>query len=316
MATVTKRFRILSIDGGGIRGVIPLVLLQRLVAQLGDFLAGAQLIAGTSTGGLIALGLARGLTLEDLLELYTKKGKLIFDDSWLDDLVDLGGLAGAEYDNKALTKELKASFGAETTLGDLGKRVAVTAFDLDNEDANPRERRWKPKVFHNFPGTDSDAAELAYKVGLYTSAAPTYFPVVDGYIDGGVFANNPSVCALTQALDERGYPAPAQPPALADVRLLSLGTGITPSRIEGKNLDWGKARWMSVILQVLMDGTAGIADFQCRQILGDRGYQRLDVRFRPGDAIGLDDVDAVTKLVEYAKGVDLTSAADWIRRQW
>src|SRR4029077_3213472 len=114
--------------------------------------------------------------------LYEERAPRIFDDSVLDDVVDLGKLIGADYDVANLRREVHAVFG-ELTLGQLGKRVLVTAFDLDNED--PVQRTWKPKVFHNFPGSDSDGAQLAYKVGTYTSAGPTFFPSADGYVDGG-----------------------------------------------------------------------------------------------------------------------------------
>lgn len=216
------KFRILSLDGGGIRGIITAIILQRLSAEnsLSGWLDSVDLIAGTSTGGLLALGLAQGIDLQIIRDLYEKKGSEIFDDSWIDNLVDLGQILGAQYDNQNLERELKAIFG-QMTLAQLRKKVLITSFDMDNESADPKQRCWKPKLFHNFPGTDSDGAELAYKVGLYTSAAPTYFPTVDGYVDGGVFANNPSMCALAQTQDIRS----GDRPALSDVVLLSLGTG-------------------------------------------------------------------------------------------
>ena len=157
-----------------------------------SFFDSIDLIAGTSTGGLLALGIAHQLDLSEIRDIYEKKGPKIFDDSWLDDLADLGKLRGADYDIEPLRRELKRVFG-DTTLGQLKKRVLITAFDLDNED--PAKRTWKPKLFHNFPGRNTDRSEAAFAVGLYTSAAPTYFPSVDGFIDGGVYASNPSMCA-------------------------------------------------------------------------------------------------------------------------
>ena len=78
-----------------------------------------DLIAGTSTGGLLALGLARGLDLDTIEDLYLTKGDEIFDDSWLDNVVDLGKVIGADYDLKGLRRELKRVLGDTTTLGDL-----------------------------------------------------------------------------------------------------------------------------------------------------------------------------------------------------
>ena len=200
-------YRILSIDGGGIRGIVTTVLMQRLIATPGleGFLDSVDLVAGTSTGGLLALGIARGLGLEEIRDLYVNDGPEIFDDSWLDDLLDLGKLRGADYKTAPMRRVFKRVLGEGTTLGQLHTRVLITAFDMDNEDEDESRRSWKPKLFHNFPGNGNDRRELAYKVGMYTAAAPTYFPSVDGYIDGGVFANNPAMCALAQTQDKR-YP--------------------------------------------------------------------------------------------------------------
>ena len=93
----------------------------------------------------------------------------------------------------------------------------------------------------HFKGPGTDRQELAYKVGLYTAAAPTYFPSVDGYFDGGVYANNPSMCALAQTQDDK-YLTP--PPDISDVVLLSLGTGTSLFHIKKEILDWMKDFWM------------------------------------------------------------------------
>ena len=166
-------YRILSFDGGGIRGLLSLILLQRLENELPGWLDKTDLLAGTSTGGIIALGLAHGMTVAELRRLYEERGKLVFDDSWWDDLCDLGKTRGADYKTKNLETEVRRLLG-NAKLKDLGKRVLIPAFDLDNE--KPGERCWAPKFFNNFPGEDSDGDQLAYKVALYTSAAPTYWP--------------------------------------------------------------------------------------------------------------------------------------------
>lgn len=306
-------YRILSLDGGGIRGIVSVVLLQRLEAEPGlrRWLGRTRLVAGTSTGGLIALGLASGVGLATLRDLYETRGRAIFDDSWLDDLRDLGRIAGAEYDSDHLARELRRIFGT-ATLGDLRKRVLVPAFDLDNAARLASRRTWKPKLFHNFPGPDSDASALAWKVGLYTSAAPTYFPSVDGYIDGGVFANNPSLCALTQSLDRRTRGRRA---ALDDVVLLSIGTGTSLVYIEGQRHDWGYARWAKPLVSLILDGVTGIADYQCRQLLGAR-YHRLAPVFPPGTSVPLDAVARVPEMVSFAESVDLGPTVEFLRRHW
>jgi patatin-like phospholipase/acyl hydrolase len=305
-------FRVLSLDGGGIRGIVTLVLMERLSAEAGleGWLDSAHLLAGTSTGGLIALGLARGLTLPELRELYETKGGIIFDDSWLDDLRDLGRIAGAEYDLKGLRRELRRLFG-NATLGDLRRKVLVTSFDLDNQDPDPSRRTWKPKLFHNFPGPDSDREERCWKVGLRASAAPTYFPSFDGHIDGAVYASNPSMCGLAQALDTRRR----RPAALEDVVLLSLGTGTSLTYIKGRSVDWGYGQWIRPLVSLTLDGAAGIADFQCRQILGPR-YHRLAPVFPPDKTYEMDEWPKVPELTDFAEQVDVAATARFLRERW
>ncbi len=306
-------YRILSLDGGGIRGIITLVLLQRLDAHpaLSGWIDSVDLIAGTSTGGLIALGLAYGLDFQEMRDLYEKNGADVFDDSWLDDLIDLGKLRGADYDIKNLRRELRRQFG-NATLSKLKRRVLITAFDLDNESPDRGKRTWKPKLFHNFPGKDSDGKELAYKVGLYTAAAPTYFPSVDGYIDGGVYANNPSMCALAQSQDARLR----KRPKISDVVLLSLGTGTSLTYIKTKRHDWGYVQWAKPLVSLVQDGIAGIADYQCKQMLGRR-YHRLAPIFPSGVSIPMDEVDRVPYMIEFAeKKVDLAKTVAWLKAHW
>ncbi len=305
-------YRILSLDGGGIRGIVTVILLQRLSAEreLANWLDSVDLIAGTSTGGLLALGLAYGLDLEVMRDLYEKKGNEIFDNSWISNVVDLGRIIGAEYSHKNLEQKLKAFFG-QTRLGELKKRVLITAFDLDNESPNPWSRMWKPKLFHNFPGPDNDADELVYKVGLYTSAAPIYFPAFEGFIDGAVYAANPSMCALAQSLDSRLEDRPS----LSDVVLFSVGSGVSLFYIKGKSLNWGYAQWAKPLVKLIIDGTAGIADYQCRQILGRR-YHRLSPTFPPGVSIPMDAVDQVPYMVGFTEQVDVSETVRWLKEYW
>jgi len=307
------KYRILSIDGGGIRGIVTTVMMQRLQATPG--LEGCfdkvDLIAGTSTGGLLALGIAHGLGLDEIRDLYVDDGPEIFDDSWIDDLLDLGKLRGADYKIAPMRRVFKKVLGEETTLGQLRKRVLITAFDLDNEASDELTRSWKPKLFHNFPGDGNDRHELAYKVGMYTAAAPTYFPSVDGFIDGGVYANNPSMCALAQTQDRRYRPTPRTD----NIVLLSLGTGTSLFYIQGAMLDWGYAQWIKPLISLMLDGISGIADYQCRQMLRKR-YHRLAPVFPPNVSIPMDAVGKIPYMIDFAQGLDLRATVRWMRRHW
>lgn len=306
------KYCVLSIDGGGIRGLVTTIMLQRLLEQpgLNKLLDSIDLVAGTSTGGLLALGIARQLDIAEIRDIYVDKGPEIFADSWLDDLVNVGKLLGADYSIKPLGRVLQNLLG-DATLGQLKKRVLITAFDLDNEDPDPAKRTWKPKIFHNFPGPNNDRDQLAYKVGMYTSAAPTYFPTVDGYVDGGVYASNPSMCALAQTQDQRYGP----PPSLDDIVLLSLGTGMSLQYVKGPSHDWGYVQWVKPLINLMLDGTAGIADYQCRQILDGR-YHRLAPVFPPGITVDMDDVKKIPYMIEFAQSVPIESTVAWLKEHW
>lgn len=307
------KYRILSLDGGGIRGIITAILLERigLTPGLETWLDKVDLIAGTSTGGILALSLARGLTIQRIRELYEIDGPVIFEDSLWDDIVDLGRLRGADYNLKNLRRILRRELGVNTTLGQLNKHVLITAFDLDDESNNPLQRRWKPKLFHNMPTPNSAVSTKAYKVGVYTSAAPTYFPTEDGYIDGGVYAPNPSMCALAKSQDLR---LNSRPP-LQDVILLSLGTGQCLERIEGKRLDWGEIQWIKPLVRLMLDGVLGIADFQCHQLLDSR-YHRLAPEFPPDVCIPMDAVKKIPYMIQFAQSQNLSNTTQWLQAHW
>ncbi len=302
-------YRILSFDGGGIRGIVTLTLLQRLEQEVPGFVSRADLYSGTSTGGIIALGLAAGKSIQELLSLYVTKGEKIFDDSWLKDVVDLGDLLGAQYSQDNLHGILQDLFG-DLTLAQLSKRVLIPSFDLDCVDpAQPEKHAWSPKFFHNFPGSDSDGTETVVDVALDTSAAPTYFPSHKGYVDGGVLANNPTMAAVAQTQDLRAQIE--ERPRLDQLLVLSVGTGTVLSAIKG-DVDWGVAQWAKPITNLLMDASMGIADYQCRQLLRNH-YRRLAPDFPPNVNIKLDDWKRSQELIDFANSSSLGDLPDWLK---
>jgi patatin-like phospholipase/acyl hydrolase len=293
--------------------VLTAVLLNRLSdeypALLQDRPDTITMFAGTSTGGILALGVAAGFTPAQIRDLYVTNRNLIFDSSWARDVFEIGGLSGSKYDNVHLKQVLQQTFGT-LKLKDFKSRVLIAAFSLDNESSDPSYRTWNPKFFHNFPGADSDGEALAVDVAMSTSAAPTYFPSYGVYIDGAVIANNPSMAAVAQALDARNQPA--ERASVDGIKLLSVGTGASLQYIEEKNLDWGDAQWIKPILSVMMDGSVGVADFQSQQLLGNR-YYRLEPIFPAGKSFPLDDVSKIADLIAFAQSFDLTGAVAWLQ---
>ena len=306
--------RIVTIDGGGVRGVIPAIVLQRLCAEPGldGWLDRVDFLAGTSTGGLIALSLASGIDVAEVRRLYEERAAHVFADSFFDDVKDLGKLLGADYSVTNLEREVRDVLG-DRTLAQLHKRVLITAFDLDNE--APHERTWKPKLFHNFPGDDSDGETLAYRVATGIRGRAVR-PISNRSTATSTVECSRSIraCArLAQTQDERL--ALDERADLHDVRLLSLGTGRSLRYIEGQRLDWGYVQWVRPLLDVIFDGVNGIVDYQCSQMLGDR-YHRVLRRSRLGREVGMDAVGEIPYLVEFASSLDLTATADWLRANW
>lgn len=285
--------KILSIDGGGIRGIIPIRILERLNVENPGFSSKFDLYAGTSTGGVIAAGLADGMTPSFLLDMYVDLSNDVFYDTVFDDIKDWGMLLGAQYSSDALNRLLSENMG-DKRLGDLKKNVLISAFDLYDAE----KEHWKPKFFHNYP--DGDLSESIVDVVCRTAAAPMYFPIYQGYIDGGVVANNPSMCALAQALHEGIH--------LDQIAVLSLGTGLNPMSIRSENGDWGALHWIPEILHIIMDGSVGLADYQCGHLLGSHYLRANPKLFR---SIPLDGIKDIEELLFVGDRYNIGPILDW-----
>lgn len=299
-------YRILSMDGGGIRGTLTIRMIERLDKMVPGWLDKVDLFAGTSTGGILALVLAAGLKPAYVREIYQKLGKDVFHDSPWDDIKDIGKLLGADYSLGPLRQMFIDHLG-DISLGDLKKRVLISTFDLDDGvDVPGKPRSWKAKFFHNFPGPESDGKASVADVGVMTSAAPTYFPIFKGHIDGGVVATNPSMCALAQALHKE-----TGGQKLRDIRLLSLGTGCNPQYIDSTDGDWGLAQWAPKLVGMMLDGGGNLAHYQCKQVLGAR-YYRVSPWLQKN--VEMDDVKSTDYLLQVADVEELDGAAAWIKK--
>ncbi len=214
--------RILTIDGGGIRGTFPAAFLANLEKDL-EYPIGRyfDLIAGTSTGGIIAIGLALGLRAGEILKLYEEKGRAIFGQTrrglagWLSRNYRFGRwlLWGPKYSAEPLRAALREVLG-EKRLGDARTRLMIPA--------------WHPKtqavyIFKtaHHPRLQTDYKELAVDAAMATAAAPTFFrqhiTANDvGLVDGGLWANNPTGIAVVEAISMLGWPAD-------QLKVLSIG---------------------------------------------------------------------------------------------
>lgn len=220
MSDLRRPFRILSLDGGGVRGAITIGILQRILRHDPAFLSEVDFICGTSAGGLITLLLGAGYSADDIADMYRFAGPHIFGyDPWR-----AVNPFRARYSDRPKEEILKHYFGSRT-MSDLHKTCAVVAFRLDGRKSSTHSffnrDGWRPAVFTNMPRAaglvEPDFELQLWDAAMRTSAAPTFFPVFHGYVDGGIVANNPSVIAITKAMAH--YPSVT----LRNVVVLSIG---------------------------------------------------------------------------------------------
>jgi hypothetical protein len=226
-------FRILSIDGGVIKGAFPAAFLCALQDGLSHHIADHfDLIAGTSTGGIIALGLGLGLSPAEILRFYTDSGTTIFPASqkWS---TRLKHYLTAKYSPDPLESALKSAFG-DLLLGQSRQRLVIPSFSALTG------KIYVYKTPHD-PRFESDWRKSAVEVAMATSAAPSYFPpyIARNYIahlDGGMWANNPTGNAVVEAIGILGVNP-------TDIRVLSLGCTCTAQSFVLRNaglLAWRK----------------------------------------------------------------------------
>jgi uncharacterized protein len=259
--------RVLAIDGGGIRGLIPALVLAELERRAGRRVYELfDLIAGTSTGGILACALCapNPFPAEEVAAIYEEEGPAIFDRSVWQRFRSAEGLLDEKYEAGALDRALER-FLAGKRLAETVPELIVPTYDM----SEPGPFFFKTRNARERPADDVPLTVVARA----TSAAPTYFeplPVAARVlVDGGVFAVNPAMSAFAEVL--RFHPS-------ADVVLLSLGTGQrTRSRRFADVDDWGLVEWARPILDVVFDGISDAVDYQLRHVLGGERYWRLQV---------------------------------------
>lgn len=279
-------FRILSIDGGGIRGILPAGVLTELEDR---YLGGApigsyfDLIAGTSTGGILALGLATGRRAKDLLDLYVQHGEEVFPPLRWDFMRMRAGLRWIRalrhysYDPEPLRRHLAEVFG-EGMLGEATCRLCVPSFD-DFTEVNVF------KTPHH-PDYRMDWKERLLTVVMATAAAPSYFPMYRDkgrvFADGGVWANDPVMIGLVDALVCNQLER-------RQIHILSLGTGDSEIYVTANQvLRGGLWDWREIISSA-MHLQSQNAIGQAGLLIGRDQLIRLNAPAMPGKPIKLDD---------------------------
>ncbi len=303
-------YRILSLDGGGIRALMCAVVLVRLERLVPGWLNQVDLFAGTSSGGILALCLAKGLRPATILDNFYRLTPEIFRKPSRLSILRRHRLFRPIYDGRRLQNFLDGFLGG-TRLSSLPCSVLVTAYELDNDHPDEGQRTWAPKMFHNLGYRHNGADISASKAAYYTSTSPTIFASYDGYVDGGVIASNPGLVALSHALD----PAILGPnrPDLSGISLLSLGTGDYNFYVEGKSHKWGLWQWRKLLFEIMVEGGVRLVDHQCRQMLGRR-YRRISPPLT--EKYQADEWQQRDALLDISLSVDLEETAAWLRNDW
>ncbi len=277
-----SRFRILSIDGGGIKGVFPAAFLTHIEGTLGGAPISSffDLIAGTSTGGIIALALGLGLSAAEVLEFYERYGPAIFPPRspwWV--------LGPAKYEAGPLKQALEETFGSKR-LGDSNRRLLIPSFNA----TTGRIHIYKTAHHHRL---QMDFKVPAVDVALATSAAPFYFPshrsgqdVV--LIDGGIWANNPVGLAVTEAISMLGA-------SRSELDVLSVGcTGAPPDFTQGTR-NWSFWLRGRRAIEAAMQGQSLAAIGTAQHLAGHDNVIRCNPIVTPG-RFALDNVKGISEL--------------------
>lgn len=296
---MTNLLRILSIDGGGIRGVLPgqvMVALEKKLqvrsgnpeARIADFF---DLFAGTSTGGILTClylfpdekdATRSKYTAQQAVDLYLQHGGEIFKEELRHKIISMGGLTEEKYPADSIEKLLKQFF-KNVKLNQLVKPCIITSYNIHDRST------------HFFTQHDACCNEaynyLVWEVARSTSAAPTYFEpsrahAMNGVsyplVDGGVFANNPALCAYAEARQQFKRMDGSKNVTALDMFMLSIGTGSTKRSYDyDKAKGWGALGWIQPVLDIMMSGASETVDFQLKQIFDAIDKSQNYVRINP-----------------------------------
>ncbi len=299
-----KKITILSLDGGGIRGIIPCIILRYIEEQLqkyddpnakiGDYF---DLIAGSSTGGLLASILlfpndekTANHSINTAFDLYTDKGGDIFSVSFWQRLINPFGLFSEKISEEQLEKHLLDFFG-NLELKNFIKPSVITAYDMENR---------KAKLFNSLKANTETNNFYVRDICRATSAAPTYFSparIKSKYgqlftlIDGGVFANNPALCAYAEARkiafgDLFQDSMKPNYPSVKNMLMVSVGTGTVLKEYPYKKFEKaGKLKWIEPIVDILLSSNAETVDYQLSQMFYTLGNRNRKNYFRINPSI-------------------------------
>ncbi len=250
---MTEQFRILSLDGGGLKGLFTAKFLADLETDLEIRVADYfDLITGTSTGAIIAIGLGLGLPASDILKFYRDKGAAIFDAPGF-------GIIKAKYDSGPLRRALIEVLG-DRTLADSKNRLVIPAYNVQRREVKLFKTRHSARFMR-------DWKMKAFEVAMASAAAPTYLPsFVDDshieYVDGGVWANNPALVGIIEAMTVLRIDR-------SRISLLSIGTTREVVRMDAIKQNGGMTTWASRASDIFIGADCAATESMCEHLLRD-----------------------------------------------
>lgn len=259
-----KRFQILALDGGGIKGLFSAAVLACVEENLNTSVVDHfDLIVGTSTGGIIALALGIGLKPRDIVEYYQKWGAKIFRKKMF---TNVRQLLRTKYTNEVLKKSLIDCFG-DAKLGDSQKRLVIPSFNIEENQVHLFKTPHHPRL-------NRDWKLPIWQVAMAASAAPSFFPVYKGInnlrlVDGGVWANNPSMVGIVEAKSLLEVD-------LESIHLLNVGTTREVMHRPDKIDSGGFWQWKSDAVNLIMEGQSAGTYAECELLLGRERVYRLN----------------------------------------
>lgn len=288
-----RTFRILSLEGGGIMGAFSASVLATLEQSTGcHCIDHFDLITGTSTGGIIAIGLGLGLSAEEILGFYREQGPIIFKNAGItyQFLQKVRHIFQPKHSQETLRKSLRSVFGNQK-FGESRCRLLIPTYDAIGG------RIFLMKTAHH-ERFQYDISALAVDVALATASAPTYFsaapfPVHQGasYVDGGVWANCPALAGLVEAVHFLNVP-PDQ------IDILNIGTTATPFSIS-QNTQAGVFSWAKSLINLFMNSQAE-ASRATSYLLTKGGFYNINYVATPG-RFSLDDSSKINDLINLGR---------------
>lgn len=257
--------KILSIDGGGIKGVYPAAFLADIEETLPEpIYKYFDLIVGTSTGGIIALGLGLGLKASEILKFYEDYGPHIFKGNRF--YLQLKHFAWRRYGHEKLKESLSKTFG-EKLLGDSKTRLVIPSMNIDRDCVHLFKTAHHPKF-------ERDYKEKVVDVALATASAPTYFPIFRSskdfqLIDGGVWANNPAGIAAVEAIGVLNW-------SKENTRILSIGCTEESTRVGWLRRNHITIPWAREMVNVFMKGQSSGSLGTAYSLLGHENVVRVN----------------------------------------